>query len=50
MKKDLIVYIAHIFGSWNTNNWDSKNFEQFKLSLDFLFTNYEINPVTISEL
>ena len=44
------MFQSHIFGSWNTNNWDSKNLEQFKLSLDFLFTNYEINPVTISEL
>lgn len=45
-----IMLQSHIFGSWNTNNWDNNNFEQLKLSLDFLFKHYNIEPVTISEL
>ena len=45
-----IMFQSHIFGSWNTNNWNLENFEQLKISLEFLFENYKITPTTISEL
>ena len=45
-----IMFQSHIFGAWNRNEWTQENFEQLKMSLEFLFSNYKIEPVTISEL
>lgn len=46
---DAIMFQSHIFGDWNHNVWNEDNFNQFKLSLDYLVNNNEINFVTIKE-
>ena len=45
-----IMFHSHICGDWNGNVWNEDNYEQLNLSLDHLFTNYDITPTTISEL
>ncbi len=47
---DNIMFQSHIYGSWNKNEWTQSNYEQLKLSLDHLFNNFPITPLTISEL
>ena len=47
---DNIMFQSHIFGSWNRNEWTERNYEQLKMSLDYIFTNLEITPTTISNL
>ena len=45
-----IMFQSHIFGSWNRNEWTEENYQQLKMSLDYIFTNMEVTPCTISEL
>ena len=45
-----IMLHSHIFGDWNKNEWTKDNYEQLKMSLDYIFTNLEVTPSTISEL
>lgn len=35
-----IMFQSHIAGDWNKNVWNEKNYEQFKLSLDYLKKNH----------
>lgn len=35
-----IMFQSHIAGDWNKNVWDEENYEQFKLSLDYLKKNH----------
>tara|TARA_Y100000310_G_C20486050_1_gene716906 strand:- start:167 stop:832 length:666 start_codon:yes stop_codon:yes gene_type:complete len=45
-----IMFQSHIAGDWNDNIWNSDNYEQFKVSLDFLVNNNEIEFKTMGEL
>lgn len=45
-----IMFQSHIFGDWNDNVWNESNYEQIKLSLDYLINNKEICFKTIGEL
>lgn len=45
-----IMFQSHIFGDWNDNVWNSKNYEQLKLSLGYLTENLEIKYKTLNEL
>jgi len=45
-----IMFQSHIFGDWNNNVWNEKNYNQLKLSLEHITNNMEIKFKTISEL
>lgn len=47
---DNFMFQSHIAGDWNKNIWNQENYEQFRMSLNFLHTEYKINNKFISEL
>ena len=48
--ENVIMFQSHIAGDWNDNIWNEKNFNQIKLSLEHLISNYNIKFKTLSEL
>jgi len=45
-----IMLHSHIFGDWNDNVWNEDNYNQVKLSLEYLIENFDIKFKTISEI
>jgi peptidoglycan/xylan/chitin deacetylase (PgdA/CDA1 family) len=45
----MIMFTSHIAGDWNDNVWNEKNFEQLKLSLEYLTSNYDCEFKTLKE-
>ncbi len=45
----MIMFQSHIFGNHNDNVWNEKNYEQLRMSLDYLFENYNIEVKTLKE-
>jgi peptidoglycan/xylan/chitin deacetylase (PgdA/CDA1 family) len=50
LHNESIMFQSHIFGSWNANEWNDKNFDKIKLNLEFLVNKYKVNFTTISSL
>lgn len=46
---DMIMFQSHIAGNHNLNVWNEQNFEQLRLSLEHLFSIYQIQPVLLKE-
>lgn len=46
----MIMFQSHIAGNHNDNVWNEKNYEQLRMSLDYLFANYNIEPKLLKEL
>jgi len=46
---DMIMFQSHIAGKHNHNVWNEQNYEQLRLSLDYLFETFEIEPKTLKE-
>jgi hypothetical protein len=46
---DMIMFQSHIAGNHNHNVWNSDNFEQLKLSLDYLTKNHSCEFKTLKE-
>ena len=46
---DMIMFQSHIAGDWNDNVWNETNYNQLRLSLEHLTTNYNINFKTLQE-
>ena len=47
---DMIMFQSHIAGDWNDNVWNETNYNQFKLSLDYLNENYILNNKFLHEI
>lgn len=45
-----IMFQSHIFGDWNDNVWNNRNYEQVRLSIDYLVSNNEVQFKTIEEV
>lgn len=45
-----LMFQSHIAGDWNKNVWNETNYNQFKLSLDYLKENYILSNKFLSEL
>jgi len=45
-----LMFQSHIAGDWNKNVWNKENYEQFKLSLDYLKENHILSNKFLSEL
>lgn len=46
---DMFMFTSHIAGNHNHNVWSRENYEQFKLSLEFLFGNFDLEPKFLKE-
>lgn len=46
---DMIMFQSHIAGKHNHNVWNEQNYDQLRLSLDYLFENYQIEPKLLNE-
>ena len=46
---DMIVFQSHIAGKHNHNVWNEENYEQLRMSLDYLFENYDVTPKLLKE-
>ncbi len=47
--EDMIMFQSHIAGKHNHNVWNEQNYDQLRMSLDHLFSNYEIEPKLLKE-
>jgi len=45
-----IMFQSHIAGDWNDNVWDENNYNQIRMSIEFLLQNHDIKFKTLSEL
>lgn len=45
-----LMFQSHIAGNWNKNVWNETNYNQFKLSLDYLNENYILNNKFLHEI
>jgi peptidoglycan/xylan/chitin deacetylase (PgdA/CDA1 family) len=45
-----LMFQSHIAGDWNKNSWTKENYEQFRVSLEFLFNSYTINNKFLMEI
>jgi len=45
-----LMFQSHIAGNWNKNVWNEINYNQFKLSLEFLKENYILNNKFLKEI
>jgi hypothetical protein len=45
----MFMFTSHIAGNHNHNVWSRENYEQFKLSLEFLFGNFDLEPKFLKE-
>lgn len=50
LHNDNFMFTSHIFGEWNKNTWDDKVADNFRRILDYIYTNYDINPIFIKDL
>ena len=39
LHKGTVMFSSHIAGNWNDNVWNNSNYEQFRLSLEYLKCN-----------
>ncbi len=46
---DMIMFQSHIAGKHNHNVWNEDNYNQLRISLDYLFSNYNITPKLLKE-
>ena len=46
---DMVMFQSHIAGDWNDNIWNESNYEQMRLSLQFLTNTTEITFKTLEE-
>jgi len=49
-KNKTVVFQSHIFGDWNKNVWNDKNYENFFMVLDYLRNTYTLNFTTFDKL
>lgn len=49
LHEDNIMFQSHIFGDWNKNIWNQENYDQLRLSLDYLIDVWHLKYSTISE-
>jgi predicted deacetylase len=49
-ENNLIVFQSHIFGDWNKNVWNEKNYENFYSVLDYLNGSFKVNFTTFDSL
>jgi hypothetical protein len=47
--QNMLMFQSHIAGDWNDNTWNEANYQQMKLSLQYLTQNNTINFKTLSE-
>lgn len=45
-----LMFQSHIAGEWNKNTWSKENYDQFKLSLEFLKETHIFNNKFLNEL
>lgn len=45
----MIMLTSHIFGNWNDNVWNERNYEQLRLSLSYLTQEYNCTFKTLEE-
>ena len=45
-----IMFQSHIAGDWNDNVWDENNYNQIRMSIEFLLQNHDIKFKTLLEL
>lgn len=47
--ENMIMFQSHICGNWNKNVWNQDNYEQLRLSLNYLSENLTYQPATLQE-
>lgn len=47
--EDMIMFQSHIAGKHNHNVWNEQNYEQLRMSLDHLFSTYDVTPKLLKE-
>lgn len=47
---NVVVFQSHIFGDWNKNVWNEKNYQNFYTVLDYLRNHYTLNFTTFGDL
>ena len=48
--KNTFMFKSHIAGETNDNNWNKKNYENFRNVLEYLQKSYKLNYITLGEL